>query len=76
MTTTTANHITTKAFFAATDTQMKNMVLAAIANRYGITTDQAFKEVTDEDAEGLLDYLTGSVRIATALIMKRHGLHA
>jgi hypothetical protein len=62
----------TSRFLAATDAKTKAAILANIANHYGITSAEAFAEVTDEDAEHLLDYVTGPERAATSLIMKRH----
>ena len=70
------NHIATIAFFAATDAKTKTEILAAIAKHYGISESEALEEVTDEEAESLLDYLTGSIRTATSLLMKRHGIAA
>lgn len=64
----------TKAFFALTDTRTKRAVLTAIGQHYGISPAEAEQEVTDEGAESLLDYLTGSIRIATHALMQRHGL--
>ena len=64
------------AFLNATDAKTKNSILAAIASHYGITSAEAMAEVIDVEAEHLLDYLTGSVRTAASLLMKRHGLAA
>jgi len=72
--TTTALHTTAK-FLAIIDAATKAAILANIAKHYGITTDQAFAEVTDADAEHLLDYVTGSTRAATSALMQRHGLN-
>ena len=58
-------------FLAATDSATKAAVLANIAKHYGITSAEAYAEVTDEGAEHLLDYVTGPERAATSLIMKR-----
>lgn len=66
----------TLAFFAATDAKTKTDILAAIAKHYGISQSEALEEVTHEDAESLLDYLTGSIRTATSLLMQRHGIAA
>jgi hypothetical protein len=71
-----APHIITKSFLAATDAKTKTEILTAIAKHYGITQSEALEEVTDEDAEHLLDYLTGNIRTATSLLMKRHNLAA
>lgn len=63
-------------FLTATDAKTKAAVLTAIANHYGITQQKAMEEVTDQEAEHLLDYLTGTIRTATSLLMKRHGAMA
>lgn len=65
----------TKAFFAVIDAATRNDILESIAKHYGISTADAMAEVIDDDAEHLLDYLTGNVRTATSLLMKRHGLN-
>jgi len=64
----------TKRFFTVTDLKTKASILESIAAYYGITSEEAEAEVTDCEAESLLDYLIGSVRSATHLLMKRHGL--
>ena len=61
-------------FLESTDAKTKNDVLGAIASHYGITQAEAMAEVVNDEAEHLLDYLTGSVRTAVSLLMKRHGL--
>ena len=61
-------------FLAPTDTKTRSQILGAIAKHYGITADQAFNEVINEDAEHLLDYLTEPVRSAARVVMARHGL--
>lgn len=71
-----SNHIATIAFFTATDAKTKTEILASIAKHYGISESEALEEVTDEEAESLLDYLTGSIRTAASLLMKRHGIAA
>ena len=63
-----------KAFLAATDAATKTEVLTNIATHYGITQDQAFGEVTHSEAEHLLDYVTGPIRMATRVLMQRHRL--
>ena len=61
-------------FLSVTDARTKQAVLANIAKHYGISQQEAFDEVTGEGAEHLLDYVTGTERAATHLLMKRHGL--
>ena len=63
-----------KMFLDSTDYNTHKDVLAAIAKHYGITADAALSEVTDPEAEHLLDYLTGETRTAVSLLMKRRGL--
>jgi hypothetical protein len=67
-----SNGTINKAFLAATDTKTKTEVLSSIAGHYGITKEAAFAEVTDAEAEHLLDYLTGPTRTALSVLMKRH----
>jgi len=63
-----------KTFLEATDAKTKNEVLSAIASHYGISKAEAMDEVCNEEAEHLLDYLTGTVRLAISLLMKRNPL--
>jgi len=71
-----SNSQITRKFLSVTDMATKNEIFGAIAKHYGITTHEAIAEVIDDEAESLLDYLTGSIRTATQLLMKRHGLAA
>lgn len=68
------NHVRNHAFLNVTDSKARAAILGAIANHYGITPEAAKAEVTGEGCEHLLEYLTGSIRAATHLLMKRHGL--
>lgn len=68
-----ANAAITNRFLNAIDAKTKTAILEAIANHYQITQAEALEEVTDDEAESLLDYLTGSIRTATSLLMKRNG---
>jgi hypothetical protein len=67
------NAAITKKFFAAIDAKTKTEILANIAKHYGISQDAALAEVTDDEAEHLLDYVTGPMRGAASVIMQRHG---
>lgn len=67
------NAITTAAFLNSVESATRKAILTNIGNHYGITADEAYQEVTDEDAEHLLDYVTGKERAATSLLMKRSG---
>ena len=65
----------TKAFFAATTAQARDLILRNIADHYGIDAQAALAEVTDSEAECLLDYVTGPERAATLALMRRHGIN-
>lgn len=61
----------TAAFLNSTDLKTKNFILANIANYYGITTNEAFQEITDSEAESLMDYITGPTRLAVSLFYNK-----
>jgi hypothetical protein len=63
-----------RAFLAATDTKTKSAILTNIADHYGISSEDAFEEVVDAEAEHLLDYVTGPSRAAVSVLMQRHRL--
>lgn len=65
-----------KAILAAIDSQSKSAILANVAKQYGISQADAYEEVTDDEAESLLDYVTGTTRPAVAALMIRHGAAA
>ena len=50
----------------------KAAVLANIAKHYGITSAEAYAEVTDEEAEHLLEYVTWARTCRYQPLMKRH----
>lgn len=68
------NQNITKTFFAVVDTDVRDEILAAVATHYDITPAAALDELTCEGAEHLLDYLTGGMRTATHVLMRRHSL--
>ena len=70
----TTHAAVTRAFFRLTTAQVERELLANIATHYGISPDEAFDEVTNDDAEDLLDYITGDARNAAYVLMQRHGL--
>ena len=71
---TTSTQNTTAKFLTVIDAKTKAEILNNIASHYGITAAEAFAEVTDSEAEHLLDYVTGPARLATSALMQRHGL--
>ena len=62
-------------FLAAVDSRINHQILDSIAKHYGITRQAALLEVTDEEAENLLEYLNVEIRSATSLIMRRMAIH-
>ena len=68
------NAQTNAKFLTATDGKTRAEVLENIAAHYGITQAEALREVTDEEAEHLLDYVTGPMRGAVSVLMQRRGL--
>ncbi|WP_427047326.1 hypothetical protein [Halomonas casei] len=61
-------------FLSVVDVATKNAILESIAVHYGITPEEAFDEVTDEEAEHLLEYMVEPQRSATSVLMQRHSL--
>lgn len=65
--------MSTQAFLAAIDTKAKNEILDSIAKHYGISRQAAFEEVTDPEAENLLDYMVEPFRAGASVLMQKHG---
>ena len=63
-----------KKFLAMLEVRTKAVILDNIAKHYGITADEAYAEVTEDEAEHLLDYVTGPLLPAAHLLMKSAGL--
>ncbi len=59
-------------FLEATDAATKAAILSNIATHYGTTSAEAYAEITDEEAEHLLDYVTGPERASVSVLMRRH----
>jgi hypothetical protein len=59
-------------FLSLIDIRTRQAILKNIADHYGISMEQAYREITDEDAEHLLDYVTGPTRYAVQALMKRY----
>jgi hypothetical protein len=62
-----------RAFLKSINTETRDEILESIGKHYGIEKNLALVEVVDDEAEHLLDYLTGSVRAATSGLMQAHG---
>jgi hypothetical protein len=65
-----------KIFLNQVDNQVKTEILNNIANHYAISPKEAFEEVIDNEAEHLLDYVTGSCRQASSVLMQKHGFRS
>lgn len=65
------NSILTINFLNSLDTKTKNEILTNIANHYGITCNEAYNEITDCDAENIMDYITGEIRVAVSFLYKK-----
>jgi nucleoid DNA-binding protein len=63
----------TASFLAKIDNKSKAMILENIAKNYGITAQAALAEVTDSEAENLLDYMTEPARSAASVLMQKYG---
>ncbi|NWD57233.1 hypothetical protein HX878_21115 [Pseudomonas veronii] len=61
-------------FLSVIDGDTKAAILESIAGHYGITAEQAFAEVADEQAEHLLDYMVEPMRTAASVLMQSHGM--
>jgi hypothetical protein len=68
------NHEKNKTFLTDTDSKTRSEILTSIAHQYEITIEAAASEVTNVGCEHLLDYLTGSIRSATSVMMQQKGL--
>lgn len=60
-------------FLNAVTAEVKAVILDSIAKHYGISPERAYDEVTDDEAERLLDYMVEPQRGATSVLMQRHG---
>ena len=49
---------------------MQQIILSNIAGHYGITAGDAKDEVTDPEAENIMDYVAGPHRSAIAIIYR------
>lgn len=59
------------AFLVSLDNRTANAIVEHIAQNYGISTEEALDEVLAEDAEDLLEYLQGPVRVATSVLLQK-----
>jgi len=76
---TTSNPFATKpetqVFLLSLSNELCNEILDNVAENYGITKEEAYQEITDPDAENLMDYITGEKRAAIHLVYKKFQLN-
>jgi hypothetical protein len=60
-----------EAFVSTLDNRTFLTVISNIANHYGISEDEALEEVCDNEAENIMDYITGSVRQSVSLLFNQ-----
>ena len=68
------NHQITDKFFNLIGEAKKNFIVEFIAGHCQISNQHALEEILEEGALPLLDYLTGSFKKSTGVLMKLHGL--
>lgn len=56
--------------------EAKNKILDIIANHYGISREDAYEEVVDEDAEYLFEYVVTNDRVKIFAEMSKLGLYS
>lgn len=67
--------LSTAQFLSSIPAPTRAVILNSIAQHYGITQDVALAEVTDPEAEHLLDYMTEPHRTAALALMISYGAY-
>lgn len=70
---TTTTH-RTKEFLSVIKPEVKAKILNSIAKHYATTPEAIFEEVTDDEAEHLLDYILEPLRSEISVLMIAHGM--
>lgn len=60
-----------EAFVTSLDNKTFLTVMNNISNNYGISTTEALEEVCDDEAENIMDYITGDIRPAVSLYFNK-----
>jgi hypothetical protein len=60
-----------EAFVSTLDNRTFFKVISNIANHYGISQEEALEEVCDNEAENIMDYITGSIRQSVSLLFNK-----
>ena len=61
-------------FIEVLDTKTCNAIIENIASHYKITLNEAIDEVIDDEAESIMDYITGNVRTVASLFYNQFKL--
>ena len=64
----------TKEFLSVIKPEVKAKILNSIAKHYATTPEAIFEEVTDDEAEHLLDYILEPLRSEISVLMIAHGM--
>jgi hypothetical protein len=70
----TSQGVKNSIFMWALESSVFEAILENIAAHYGITKAEAFDEITHDEAENLLDYVTGKERVAVSVLAQKYGL--
>ena len=65
------NSAINQAFLASTTKEMKSAILSNIAKHYGINIYEAELELYDDEAENIMDYITGPERAVISIIYQK-----
>ena len=60
-----------KKFINSLSKDMQLIILSNIANHYGVSYNEAKKEIFDKDSENILDYVTGRERSSIKIVYSR-----
>jgi len=62
-----------RAFLGKVDARTRSEILANIAAHYGISASEAMAEVSSDESEHLLEYVTGAMRSAVSILVQKYG---
>lgn len=60
-------------FLSVIDKESKDAILSSIAKHYGISVEEAFAEVSDEESHDLLEYMIEPLRSGAHFMMCQLG---
>lgn len=68
------NNERNKLFLETIDAAAKTEIVESIAGHYGTDAESIIQELTDEEAEHILDYMVEPQRSAASVLMQKHNL--